>query len=62
MERKNLDKASNTRRVDIEGKAGKEERGSEPMCAGLICDGADEAVDLFEAEDDVVLMGEMAVT
>jgi hypothetical protein len=33
-----------------------------PTCAGLICDGADEAVDLFEAEDDVGLMGEMAVT
>jgi hypothetical protein len=62
MERKNLDKASSTRRVDIEGKAGKEEKGSGPTCTELICDGADKAVDLFEAEDDVVLMGEMAVT
>jgi hypothetical protein len=60
--KKSLDKAANTRRVDIEGKAGKKERGSEPTCAELIGDGADEAVDLFEAENDVVLIGEMAVT
>jgi hypothetical protein len=49
--KKGLDKAANTRRADIEGKAGKEERDSEPTCAELISDGADEAVDLFEAED-----------
>ena len=49
-------KAANSRRADIEGKAGKKERGGEPTCAELIGDGADEAVDLFEAEDDVVLI------
>ena len=26
-----------------------------------MCDGADEAVDFFEAEDDVVLIGEIAM-
>jgi hypothetical protein len=56
--KKGLDKAANTRRA---GKAGKEERGSEPTCAKLIGDGADEAIDLFEAKDDVVLTGEVAV-
>jgi hypothetical protein len=56
-----LDKAANTRRTDVEGEAGKEERGGEPTCAELIGDGADEAVDLFEAEDDVVLIREVAV-
>jgi hypothetical protein len=54
--KKRLDEAANTRGADIEGKAGKEERGSEPTCAELIGDGADEAVDLFEAEDDVMLI------
>jgi hypothetical protein len=54
--KKSLDKAANTRRANIEGKARKEERGSEPTCAELIGDGADEAVDFFEAEDDVVLI------
>jgi hypothetical protein len=43
--------AVNTRQADIEGKAGKEERDSEPTYAKLISDGADKAVDLFEAED-----------
>jgi hypothetical protein len=38
--------AANTRRA---GKAGKEERGSEPTCAKLIGDGPD------EAKDNVVL-------
>ena len=56
-----LDKSANARRTDIEGKAGKEERGGEPTCAELIGDGADEAVDLFKAEDDVVLIGEVTV-
>jgi hypothetical protein len=55
-----LDKAANTRGTDIEGKAGKEESGK-PACAKLIGDGADEAVDLFEAEDNMVLIGEVAV-
>jgi hypothetical protein len=45
-----LDKVANTRRADVEGKAGKEERDSEPTCAELIGDGVDdsEVVDLFE--------------
>jgi len=59
--KKCLDKATNTRRVDIEGKAGKKEGGSEPTCAELIGDGPDEAIDLFETEDDVVLIGEVAI-
>jgi hypothetical protein len=42
------------------GQAEKEERGSEPTCAKLIGDGADKAVDLFEAKN-VVLTGEMAI-
>jgi hypothetical protein len=49
--KKGLDMAVNTRQADIEGKAGKEERDSEPTYAKLISDGADKAVDLFEAED-----------
>jgi len=56
-----LDNAANTRQADIEGKTGKEKRGGEPTCAELIGDGADEAVNLFEAEDDVVLIGKIAV-
>jgi hypothetical protein len=55
-EKKCLGKAANTRQADIEGKAGKEEWGSEPTCAELIGGGADEAVDLFKAEDDMVLI------
>jgi len=31
-------------------------------CAELLSDGVDEAVDPFEAEDDVVMMGEMSVS
>jgi hypothetical protein len=31
------------------------------MYAGLLGEGADEAVDLFEAEDEMVLIGEIAV-
>lgn len=33
-------------------------RGSEPTCAKLVGDGADEAIDLFGAEDNVVLIGD----
>jgi hypothetical protein len=54
--KKSLDEATNAGRVDINGKAGKEERGGEPTCAELIGDGADEAVDLFEAEHNVMLI------
>jgi hypothetical protein len=45
VQKKSLDKAANARRDDIEGKAGKEERGSEPTCTELNGDGdgADEA-------------------
>ena len=31
-------------------------------CAELLGDGVDEVVDLFEVEDDVVMMGEMSVS
>ena len=31
-------------------------------CAELLGDGVNEAVELFEAEDDVVMMGEMSVS
>jgi hypothetical protein len=33
--------------------------GNEPTCAELIGDGANEVVDLFKAEDDVVLIAEV---
>jgi hypothetical protein len=48
--KKSLDNVANTRPADIEGKAGKEERDSEPTCAEFIGDGVpvDEALDLFE--------------
>ena len=38
-----------------------DERSSKPTCAELIGDGADEAVYLFEAEDDMVLIGEITL-
>jgi hypothetical protein len=60
--KKSLDKAVNTRRADIEGNVGKEGKGREPTLAELIGEDADEAVNLFEAEDDVVLKGEIAIT
>ena len=59
--KKNFDKVADMRQADIKGKAGKEERGSGPTCAELIGGSANEVVDLFEAEDDVVSIGEIAV-
>jgi len=56
-----LDKATNTRRLDVEGKAGKEEWSGETTCAELVGDNVDEAVDLIEAEHDVMLVREVAV-
>jgi hypothetical protein len=49
-----------SRRADIEGKAGNEGKGNESTCSKLISDSEDEAIDLFEAEDDMVLIGEIA--
>jgi hypothetical protein len=59
--KKGLDEATDAGRVDIDGKTGKEERSGESTCAELIGDGADEAVDLVETEDNVMLIGEVAV-
>ena len=56
-----MNKAANAGRVDVNGKAGKEERSGESTWAYLIGDGADEAVTLFETEDNVVLIGKVAV-
>jgi hypothetical protein len=59
--KESLDEATDTSRDDIDSKAGKEERGGEPTCAKFFSDGSDEAVDLFEIKDNVVLIGEVAV-
>jgi hypothetical protein len=59
--KKSLDEATNAGRVDIDGKTGKEKRSGESTCAELVGDGADEAVDLVETEDNVMLIGEVAV-
>ena len=50
----------NTRGVDIEGNL---EKGKEGVVSppGLIGDGADEAVDLFKAKDEIMLIGEIDV-
>lgn len=49
-----LDEATNSGRVDVEGMTGKKERGCETTCAEFLGDNVDKAVDLIEAEDDVV--------
>ncbi len=58
--KESLDEVTDTSRDDIDSKAGKEERG-ELICAKFFSDGSDEAVDLFEIKDNVVLIGEVAV-
>ena len=57
---KGLDKVVNTRGVDIEGNLKKGKKGvvSPPR---LIGDGADEAVGLFKAKDEIMLIGEIDV-
>jgi hypothetical protein len=50
----------NTRRADIKGKAGKEERLVSP-CVLSSSMTVHEVVDLFEAKDDMVLIGEIAI-
>jgi len=49
-----LYEATNSGRVDVEGKTGKKERGCETTGAELFGDGVDGTVDLIEAKDDVV--------
>ena len=49
-----MDEVTNSRRVDVEGMTGKKERGCETTCAEFLGDNVDKAVDLIEAEDDMV--------
>jgi hypothetical protein len=56
-----LNETTDARRVDVEGERRKEERSGETTCAELLGDGLDEAVDLVEPEDDVVVMGKVAI-
>jgi hypothetical protein len=56
-----LDETADAQRVEIEGNARKKERGGEPTCAEFLCDGTNETVDFVEAEDDLVMIGEIPV-
>lgn len=49
-----MNEATNSRKVDVKGMTGKKERGCETTCAELFGYGVDEAIDLTEAEDNMM--------
>jgi hypothetical protein len=52
-----VDEATSSRRVDIEGKTGKKERGCETIFIELLGDGVDKAVDIVEGATHVQCRG-----
>lgn len=48
-------------RVDVVGGTKKEERGDETTCGDHLASGVGEAVDLVDAEDNMVVMGEVTI-
>ena len=59
--KESLNETTDGRRIDVEGERREKKRSGETTCAELLGDGVDEAVNLVEPEDDVVVMGKVAV-
>jgi hypothetical protein len=56
-----LNETTDARRIDVECERRNKERSGETTCTELLGDGVDDAMDLVEPEDDMVVMGKVAI-